>query len=380
MTEAMDKFDICIAGAGVLGLAVAYQLSCSSTHKNKSIVIVDKENSFGQITSSRNSEVIHAGIYYASNSLKALFCVAGKRLLYEHLEKFNLPYKKTGKLIIAQENEIDALYNIEKKAIENHVTDLRFITGGELRKVEPNLKATAALLSPTTGIFDSHAYMQRLLHLAAQNGVTFSPYTEIRAVGLNTGSFKVAASLNHKENEQSYEFECDQFINCAGLDAQKLARQIEGVKKSSIPELHPCKGDYFAYTGVSPFHHLIYPIPEKNHTGLGIHSTLDIGGQTRFGPDTTYVDKLNYDINPNKKVKFLNAIRRYFPAAEEGRLHPAYSGIRPKIVGPGEAAGDFKIHDAQVHGVPGLIQFFGMESPALTASLAIGNHVVKLLN
>jgi len=375
----MDKFDVCIAGTGVVGLAIAHQLSRSQSHQEKSIVLVDKESSYGQITSSRNSEVIHAGIYYATDSLKASLCVAGKHLLYEHLERFALPFKKLGKLIVAQEDEVDALYPIEQKAIENGVTDLRFVDYKELQTVEPKLKANAALLSPSTGIIDCHSYMQSLLYLSEQNGVTFSPYTEIKSVNRNSQSFKVTASLNHEDREEGYEFECEQFVNCAGLDAQRLANHIEGVSIDSIPRLYPCKGDYFAYSGTSPFQHLIYPIPEKNHTGLGIHSTIDIGGQTRFGPDTSYVDEFNYDIDLEKKEKFLEAIQRYFPSVEASKLHPAYAGIRPKIAGPGEAAGDFQIQDSQIHGVTGLIQLFGMESPALTASLAIGNHVAELL-
>ena len=375
----MDKFDVCIAGAGVVGLAIAYQLSRAARHRNKSIVIIEKENSFGKITSSRNSEVIHAGIYYSTDSLKAKLCVTGKHLLYAYLEEFNVPYQKVGKFIVAQEGEEIILQEINVKAIENNVTDLKFIESKNLQKLEPNVKGSAALFSPSTGIIDVHAYMQSLLFLAENSGVTFSPFTEIKAVDFNLGSFKVSSVLNHDNSFENYKFECNQFVNCAGIDAQQLASHIEGVNQDRIPRLHLCKGDYFSYSGPSPFKHLIYPIPEANHTGLGIHSTLDIGGQTRFGPDTTFVEELNYDVDAAKGQRFYKAIQKYFPKIDRAKLNPSYAGIRPKIAGPGEAAADFQIHGADVHGVSGLVQLFGIESPGLTSSLAIGNHVTDLL-
>ena len=376
----MDKFDVCVAGAGVVGLAIAYQLSRAASHKNKSIVIVDKENSFGKITSSRNSEVIHAGIYYATDSLKAKLCVTGKHLLYAYLEEFNVPYRKIGKLIVAQEGEESILQGINAKAIENDVTDLKFIESNNLQKFEPNIKGSAALFSPSTGIVDVHTYMQSLLFQAEKNGATFSPFTEIKSVEFNLGSFKVSSILNHDNSLEDYKFECNQFVNCAGIDAQQLSSHIKGVSKEHIPRLYLCKGDYFTYSGPSPFEHLIYPIPEANHMGLGIHSTVDIGGQTRFGPDATYVKELNYNIDASKGQKIFQAIQKYFPGIDNSKLHPAYAGIRPKIAGPGEPAADFQIHGADIHGVSGLVQLFGIESPGLTSSLAIGNHVADLLD
>ena len=375
----MDKFDICIAGAGVVGLAIAYQLSRASSYKNKSIVIIEKESSFGKITSSRNSEVIHAGIYYASDSLKAKLCVAGKHLLYAHLDEFYVPYRRVGKLIVAQVGEENILHGIKAKAIENDVKDLNFIGSNNLQEIEPNIKGSAALFSPSTGIIDVHAYMQSLLFLAENNGVTFSPFTEIKSVDLNSDSFKVSSILNHDNNFENYNFECNQFVNCAGIDAQQLASHIEGVSQEHIPRLYPCKGDYFAYSGPSPFEHLIYPIPETNHMGLGIHSTVDIGGKTRFGPDTTYVKEPNYVVDVTKGQKFFQSIQRYYPEVDSSKLHPAYAGIRPKIAGPGEPAADFQIHGVDVHGISGLVQLFGIESPGLTSSLAIGNYVADLL-
>lgn len=375
----MDKFDVCIAGAGVLGLAIAYQLSKTSRYSSKSILLLEKESNFGQITSSRNSEVIHAGIYYATDSLKAKLCVTGKELLYEHLEKYDVPYRKLGKLIVAQAGEEDELESINAKAKENGVLDLRFISQHQLQKMEPQLSASAALLSPSTGIIDSHSYMQSLLHLGQSNGVVFSPNTNISGIDRLNSGFVLTCSLTHGKEVENYNFQCAQLINAAGLNAQQLAQQIDGAVASEIPRLYPCKGDYFSYSGPSPFERLIYPIPEKNHTGLGIHSTMDIGGQTRFGPDTEYLShgsELNYAIDASKSEHFSQAIRRYFPSIDPQKLYPSYAGIRPKIAGPGEAAADF---DIQRTG-EGLIQLFGMESPALTSSLSIARYVVDLMD
>jgi L-2-hydroxyglutarate oxidase LhgO len=376
----MDRFDVCIAGAGVVGLAIAYRLSNSPKYKNASIVLIEKEESFGQITSSRNSEVIHAGIYYATDSLKAKLCVTGKDLLYAHLQEFQLPYKRLGKLIVAQKNEEEGLNAVKEKAIENGVNDLVWLDQQQLRKLEPMVKGSAALLSPSTGIIDSHSYMQNLLHLAEINGVTFASHTEIDSVSLGQDSFTVNSVLLHDRKLEAYKFSCTEFINCTGLEAQNLAGKTEGMNSACVPTLHLCKGDYFSHSGASPFNHLIYPMPEPNHTGLGIHSTLDIAGQLRFGPDTRYVDGQDYSIDASKSELFAASISRYYPGIDPQKLQPAYSGIRPKIVGPGEAAGDFQIQDSSVHGIEGLIQLFGMESPALTASLAIADHIASLMD
>lgn len=372
----MDKFDVCIAGAGVVGLAIAYKLSKSARYANSSIVLLERESSFGQITSSRNSEVIHAGIYYATDSLKAKLCVTGKKLLYDHLQNFKLPYRKLGKLIVAQKREEEALVAVQEKAHENGVTDLRWIDTHQLHKLEPEVRGGAALLSPSTGIIDSHSYMQNLLNLAESQGVIFASHAEVKAVKQEAKTFLVNTVLTHTHRLESYNFNCAEFINCAGLEAQELALKTEGMNPECVPRLHLCKGDYFSYSGVSPFSHLIYPMPEANHIGLGIHSTIDIAGQLRFGPDTEFVDEQNYAIDAAKSDRFVNSISRYFPAVEPAKLHPSYAGIRPKIVGPEDAAGDFQIQDSRVHGIKGLVQLFGMESPALTASLAIGEYVI----
>ena len=376
----MDSFDVCIAGAGVVGLGIAYQLSRSERYRSKSIAILDSESDFGRVTSSRNSEVIHAGIYYPENSLKALLCVEGKALLYEFLEENALPYKKTGKLIVAQKGEEQGLLEIKMNAERNQVTDLEWVDQKKLRSIEPNLSATAALHSPSTGIIDSHSYMKTLLWYAEDNGAYFAPHTQVDQVEKVGPNFLVTTKIRQKlRKAETYKFLCNEFINSAGLKAQQLARQVIGMDTSNVPALYPCKGDYFSYNGKSPFKHLIYPVPEKNHTGLGIHSTLDMSGQTRFGPDTQYIDKIDYEIDPGKVDAFALSIAKYFPEIEPAQLQPAYSGVRPKISGPGSIAADFSIQGPDKHGVEGLVQLFGMESPALTASLAIAKYVEAIL-
>ena len=376
----MDSFDVCIAGAGVVGLGIAYQLSRSERYRSKSIAILDSESDFGRVTSSRNSEVIHAGIYYPENSLKALLCVEGKALLYEFLEENALPYKKTGKLIVAQKGEEQGLLEIKMNAERNQVTDLEWVDQKKLRSIEPNLSATAALHSPSTGIIDSHSYMKTLLWYAEDNGAYFAPHTQVDQVEKVGPNFLVTTKIRQKlRKAETYKFLCNEFINSAGLKAQQLARQVIGMDTSNVPALYPCKGDYFSYNGKSPFKHLIYPVPEKNHTGLGIHSTLDMSGQTRFGPDTQYIDKIDYEIDPGKVDAFALSIAKYFPEIESAQLQPAYSGVRPKISGPGSIAADFSIQGPDKHGVEGLVQLFGMESPALTASLAIAKYVEAIL-
>ena len=378
----MDSFHICIAGAGVVGLSIAYQLSKSSNFKHGSIVLLDAEDSFGTVTSSRNSEVIHAGIYYAEDSLKAKFCVKGKDQLYSFLERHKLPFRRIGKLIVSQEGEEDALAEIKEAALKNTVTDLKFLKRNQLQEIEPALSANSALYSPSTGILDSHRYMEKLLGLAQRNGVIFAPRTSVEKIYIKKNQFNVVTEVEPAADVDAvnYEFTCDKFINSAGLDAQNLALNIEGVVEKHVPPLYPCKGDYFSYSGKNPFNHLIYPIPEKNHTGLGIHSTSDMSNQLRFGPDTEYIDNFYYSIDESKRSSFASSVRSYFPQINKDRLIPAYSGIRPKLNKPGEPAADFVIQGPEIHNIDGLVQLFGMESPALTASLAIAEYVEDRVN
>jgi len=376
----LDRFDICIVGAGAIGLAIAYQLASRADGRRLDIVVVEQESDFGQHTSSRNSEVIHAGIYYPTGSLKADLCVRGKHLLYQHCDRFQIPYMQTGKLIIAQADEHRQLEAIRQQAEANGVMDLRWLEKSELESVEPAIVADAALLSPSSGIIDSHAYMQSLLHLSENNGVQFAPYTTVQAVEKNANEFVIHTTIGKQESVTTYKFKSDVLINSAGLNAQALAHTITGLDQASVPPLHLCKGDYFSYQGKSPFQHLVYPLPEANVQGLGIHATLDLSAQLRFGPDAIFVDQIDYDIDASKSALFAEQVSRFFPDISADKLVPAYSGIRPKIVGPGEPAGDFIIQDGNDFGISGLIQLFGIESPGLTASLAIGETVAEIVN
>lgn len=371
----MDQFDVCIVGAGVVGLAIAYQISHSPQFRNRSIVVLERESGFGQHTSSRNSEVIHAGIYYASDSLKASLCVRGKALLYQHCRQFDVPFNPLGKYIVGLRTDQERLQAIKAKAEDNGVDDLQWVTKSSLRKSEPALNAETGLYSPSSGIIDSHGYMQSLLHLAQNNAVHFAPYTAVDSVEVDRHAFLVHSTISAPPRTEHYTFQCNILINSAGLRAQTLAQNIVGVNQAVIPELHMCKGDYFNFTGKNPFTHLIYPVPQPNETGLGIHATLDLSSRLRFGPDTEYIDTIDYNIDGSKAQLFANAIAKYYPAITAEDLVPAYAGIRPKIAAPGEPAGDFVIADGADFGVPGLIQLFGMESPALTASLAIGEFI-----
>ncbi|PCI76510.1 MAG: FAD-dependent oxidoreductase [SAR86 cluster bacterium] len=372
-----DSFDICVIGAGVIGLAIAYELAKKYKNQDVSIVILERESSFGQHISSRNSEVIHAGIYYPTGSLKAELCVTGKELLYSHCEQFDVPHQKIGKLIVAKNTEIDALAQLKKKAIANGVLDLQLLNRAELQRLEPHIEADAALHSPSTGIIDSHSYMQSLLHLAENLGVQFSPYSRVEEIDTEADAFVVHCRLDENRNSEQYQFNCQQLINAAGLEAQAIAHTVSSLPKNTIPRLYYCKGDYFGYRGRSPFSHLIYPMPEANTAGLGIHATMDMSSQLKFGPDTEYVEEIDFEIDGNKAEAFAKSISSYFPAIKGNDLNPAYSGIRPKLSALGEAATDFEIQGEGAHGVPGLIQLFGMESPGLTASLAIARHITE---
>lgn len=375
----MDRFSVCIVGAGVIGLAIAEQLSKSKSIDPEKIVLLEQESAFGQHISSRHSEVIHAGIYYPSNSLKAKFCVRGRELLYEHCESFNVPFKKIGKCIVASEEEMASLEALQQAAANNGVNDLQYWEGSKLRSEEPAVSAMHALYSPSTGIIDSHSYMQSLYQLATSRGVLFAPYTKVNAIDYDGSGFQLDTTITGKTKEETYSFRSEVLVNCAGLSAQALAEKIPGIDPSIIPALHLCKGDYFTYSKKNPFNHLIYPLPEKNTTGLGIHSTQDLSGQLRFGPDTEYVQEVNYDIDVSKKERFANAIRSYFPTVSAEHLQPAYSGIRPKLSAQGETASDFVIQTSAQHRIDNLIQLFGIESPGLTSSLAIAEHITMEL-
>ncbi len=366
----MENIDVIVIGAGVVGLAIAARLSKHYTN----VLVVDKNNSFGEETSSRNSEVIHGGIYYPENSLKARLCVAGKNKLYQYCQERHIPVNRLGKLIVAHGTDEEAF--LEKTVImaeRNGVKDLSWLSQSQIYNASPDICATSALLSPSTGIIDVHNYMQSLLAEIEQQGGLFVARTAMLHAEPTAEGFKVTLE---SQGDISH-IGCRYLINSAGLHSTKVADNITGMPKTEIPQLHWCRGHYFAYHGKSPFKQLIYPIPEAH--GLGIHASLDMAGQLKFGPDTQYVTQLDYQFPLNLKDKFICAIQKYFPTLDINKLQPAYSGIRPKLQGEGEGFRDFMIQDASVHGLAGLVNLFGIDSPGLTSSLAIADQVAQQL-
>lgn len=366
----MEKVDVIIIGAGVVGLAIAARLSRALKH----VLLIDKNLTFGEETSSRNSEVIHAGIYYPHNSLKAKLCVAGKELLYHYCQSRKIPHQRLGKLLVAHGTaEERCLEKTIKQAALNGVNDLTWLTEAELQTSDPNLNASAALLSPSTGIIDVHSYMQSLLAEFEENKGQFVAQTTFVEALPNDAGFDV--TLNSQG--EIMQLHCDYLINSGGLHSTKVANNIHGLAKNNIPKLNYCRGHYFSYQGKSPFKQLVYPVPEAH--GLGIHASLDMGGQLKFGPDTQYIDTIDYQVCEKLKVKFVEAIQRYYPTIDAERLQPAYSGIRPKLEGPNDSFKDFVIQGNDEHKIKGLVNLFGIDSPGLTSSLAIAEYVKSIL-
>lgn len=364
----MDRVECIIAGAGIVGLAVARALALAG----REVIVVEAADGIGTGTSSRNSEVIHAGIYYPAGSAMARLCVAGRQMLYRYCKDQRVPYRRCGKLIVATgADDTERLAAIRARAAANGVTDLVALSANEARAMEPALNCTGALHSPSTGIVDSHALMLALHGDAEGAGTAFAFHAPLVAARREESGFTVAIG-----GDAPITLGCDLLINAAGLNAPRLARSISGLPPKHIPTAYYAKGNYFACTARVPFSHLIYPLPEPG--GLGVHLTLDIGGAGRFGPDVEWVETLAYDVDPERAHRFYPAIRRYWPDLPDGALVPAYSGIRPKIVPPGAAAQDFLIQGEQRHGIPGLVNLFGIESPGLTASLAIAEEVRAL--
>ncbi len=360
-----DAVDCVVVGAGVVGLAVSRQLAMDG-HET---LLIERHDAFGTETSSRHSEVIHAGIYYPAGSLKAQLCVRGRELLYAHCARHGVEYRRCGKLIVAtQPGQLADLERIAQAAQRNGVDDLQLISREEALRLEPNLECAAALISPSTGIVDSHGYMLSLLGQAENNGAqlaVLSPVTALRPVA---GGVELCVS-----DDPQPLLKARWVINCAGLHAPELARRIEGFPPQHVPQARYAKGNYFTLAGRAPFSRLVYPVPEPG--GLGVHLTLDLGGQARFGPDVEWIDLLDYSVDPRRSEKFYAAIRAYWPQLGDGQLAPGYAGIRPKISGPGEPAADFRIEGPDTHGVAGIVNLFGIESPGLTSSLAIAERV-----
>ncbi len=364
----MEKVDCVVVGAGVVGLAVARALQL----RGREVLILEAQDAIGTGTSSRNSEVIHAGIYYPKDSLMARACVAGRRMLTAYAAERGVPFRNCGKLIVATTAaETEQLGSIKARAETNGVEGMRLLSASEALGLEPNLACTAALLSPSTGILDSHAFMLALQGDAENAGALLAlcaPVTggEVTPAGivLDVGGadpMRVTATL---------------VVNAAGLFAPQLARLMRGMPPGLVPTPYFAKGSYFTLPGRAPFSRLIYPVPVPG--GLGVHLTLDLGGQARFGPDVEWVEEIDYRVDPARATSFYDAIRRYWPDLKDGSLQPGYSGIRPKIVPKGAAGQDFVIQVPSVHGVPGLINLFGIESPGLTSALALAEVVSAL--
>jgi L-2-hydroxyglutarate oxidase LhgO len=367
----MESADAVVIGAGVVGLAVARELALAG----REVIILESENAIGTATSSRNSEVIHAGIYYPHGSMKARTCVEGKALLYRYCEERGIPHTRCGKLIVAtSEAQLGDLESIRNKAHANGVGDVAWVSVDEARAMEPAVSCVGALYSPSTGVIDSHAYMLGLLGDAESHGAMLaflSPLESARVGGNGRIELEVGGAEAMRLSARSV-------VNAVGLTAPSLARRIAGYPAGQAPPEFYAKGNYYSLVGKSPFSRLVYPVPEPG--GLGVHVTIDMGGQARFGPDVEWVDRIGYEVDPRRADKFYAAIRRYWPQLPDGALAPGYAGIRPKIAGPKDPAPDFLVQGPAEHGVAGLVNLFGIESPGLTASLALARDVARRLH
>ncbi len=364
----MDKVECVVVGAGVIGLAIARRLAMAG----REVVVIEAAEAIGTVTSSRNSEVIHAGIYYPSGSLMARMCVSGKQALYAYCRDHGIPHRNCGKMIVAtSEAETGRLQAIKAHAETNGVADLQPLTGEGARQIEPALNCCAALLSPSTGIVDSHALMLAFRGDAEAAGAAFAFHAPLLHGKADGDRIEIGVG-----GEAPLMLECRLLINAAGLAATTVARNIDGMPLERIPPAYLAKGNYFSCNARAPFSRLIYPVPEPG--GLGVHLTLDLAGQARFGPDVEWIDSIDYSVDPARAERFYPAIRRYWPTLPDGALMPSYAGIRPKIVPPAVAVQDFNIQGPRDHGVHGLINLFGIESPGLTSSLAIADYVAEL--
>lgn len=367
-----DKIDCVVIGAGVVGLAVARAVALSPAFAGREVMVLDGASAIGTGTSSRNSEVIHAGIYYSQGSQKAKLCTLGKAMLYDYCESRGIGFKRCGKLLVATNDaQVAQLQGIIAKAAANGVNDLVLLTREEARALEPALECVAAVHSPSTGIIDSHALMLSLQGDLENAGGMVVCNTAVSHMECGLQGIRMVM-------QDGTELDAGVVINCAGVHAPSLARQIKGLDAKHVPPEFYCKGNYFTLLGRSPFSRLIYPVPEA--AGLGVHLTLDLGGQAKFGPDVQWVESSdNLVVDPARGDAFYAEIRKYWPALQDGSLMTGYAGIRPKINSQHEAAKDFVIQGEGEHGVKGLVNLFGIESPGLTSSLAIGAQVAQML-
>lgn len=367
-----ELVDVTIIGAGVVGLAIAEALA----EKNRQVVVLEKNDSFGQETSSRNSEVIHAGIYYPKEFLKSRLCLEGNRLLYAWCEKYGVPHRRIGKLIVAaNEDECADLERIKITAEDNGVENLELLGKSQLKSKEPEVVALAAIFSPNTGIIDTHRLMQTLLSSAEEKGAIITYRAEVTAIHFE------GAAWDLDMNDGAYRIHTKNLINSAGLHADRIA-VFAGIDIDAASyRLKPCKGNYFTASPAPRINHLVYPVPVKNNIGLGIHATLDLSGRVRFGPDSRYLPTdrpYDYSVDKALRPAFHESINRYLPGVSMDALEPDMSGIRPKIQGPGDPMMDFIIQEESVRGLPGLMNLIGIESPGLTACLAIGKYIAGL--
>ena len=360
-SQMAERCDAIVIGAGVVGLAVARALA----RAGREVIVLERHDLIGSETSSRNSEVIHAGIYYPTGSVKAAMCVAGKKQLYEHCERYNVPHRNIGKIIVAtSEQQFDTLRSYQAQALANGVGELTWLDRDAVLELEPEVDAQAGVLSPTTGIIDSHAFMISLVGDIEAGGGMISFLTEATRLEALHDAVRVHCG--------EYALDADIVVNSAGIQAPRMSRDIGGSWHS-----YYAKGHYYALTGKSPFNRLVYPVAEPG--GLGVHVTLDMGGQAKFGPDVVWQEDEDYSFDSVNFDRFVAAIKRYYPSLDATRLHPSYTGIRPKLAPAGGPAPDFVIEGPAQSGAPGLVNLLGIESPGLTASLAIADHVVDLV-
>ena len=364
--DPMEQVECIVIGAGVVGLALARSLALAG----REVVVLETEDRLGTGISSRNSEVIHAGIYYPAGSLKARLCVAGNRALYAYCSAHGVAHRRCGKLIVAtDQNQVEELRRLQARAEANGVLDLRWLSAEEAQTLEPHLRCQAALLSPSTGIIDSHGLMRALCLEAETHGASLVLRSPV------LGGYKTSAGLEIRVGGTDPMTLLGQRVfNCAGLGALAFAHGVEGARRDSLPPLPHrfAKGNYYGLAGAAPFSRLVYPVPAQG--GLGVHLTLDLAGQGRFGPDVEWVASENYEVDPRRAEGFYAEVRKYWPDLSDGALQPAYAGIRPKLHGPGEPAPDFLLQREDSHGVPGLVNLLGIESPGLTACLALAEE------
>jgi L-2-hydroxyglutarate oxidase LhgO len=363
----MHSTDCVVVGAGVIGLAVARELAMHG----REVLVLESETSFGMGVSSRNSEVIHAGIYYPKDSLRALMCVSGRRKLYDFCAAYDVDHRRCGKFIVAtSQAQIDDLRRIRTAAAGNGV-ELDWLEPDDVAQLEPAISCVAALSSPNTGIIDTHGYMLALIGQAEQHGATLAYGTRVRRGWVESTGISLA--LN---DDTEPTLRASVLINCAALGAVALAGALDGFPAEHVPALHISKGNYFSLNGRAPFTRLVYPVPEPG--GLGIHLTLDLGGRARFGPDVEAIATLDYQVDPRRGERFYDSVRKYWPKLPDNALAPAFCGIRPRIYPAGGVAADFRIDGPRLHSVPNVINLFGIESPGLTSSLAISEYVAGL--